>query len=150
MQCEFYRAQRSVLIAWCSDAANLHQYSEAASAECEQLADISLLKHLRQLAAIARDLQINGVEHLIDEQRGAVDALFTDMVACATYAGESTIPVEADGQGELPLDVQERGLLGADEGLNMAMLFVIDEGRIAICRNREADHQARHPHDKSH
>ena len=149
MRCEYYNGERKALIEWCCDASVLQKYLEDTATECEQLADLSLLRHLRQLQQIAQTLSMNGRADLEKEQRGALDALFSDMIAFGTY-NVWDMPLEADGQGDLPLDVQVRGLLGADECLNAAMLFVIDEGRIAICRNREADLEARHPHDKSH
>lgn len=150
MQCDFYQGNRDALIAWCSSATALDLYQTYVAQEIEQLADISLLKHLRQLQTIAQMLQAQGLEQMAQEQRGAVDALFTDILACASYFQWSGLPMTFEHSGTLDLDVQERGLLGADEGLNTALLFIVDDEHIAICRNREADHEARHPHDKSH
>ena len=150
MQCEFYQGNRESLIAWCSSAATLEQYQTYVVQEIEQLADISLLKHLRQLQTVAQMLQAQGMDILAQDQRGAVDALFTDMVACGSYFKWSDIPLVYERSDTLDLDIQERGLLGADEGLNTALLFIVDEEHVAICRNREADHEARHPHDKSY
>lgn len=136
------------LIDWCCDEAQLQRYETHVVSECEQLADISLLRHLRQLLQVVQQLRVEGRERMIEQQTAALDALFTDMLATATWH-DWEAPLEVAGSGELALDVQQRGLLGADEISNAAMLFVVDPACIAICRQRAADHEARHPHDTS-
>ncbi len=146
MECDFYVGNRQELITWCCEIHVQQRYQEAIAAELEQMADISLIKHLRQMLEASRLLMTEGIDGPNAQANvHIIDALFTDLVAYATYYAWD-LPLQADGSGELALDVQERGLLRADNSSNAAMLFVIDEQRLALCRTREADHQARHPH----
>jgi hypothetical protein len=146
MRCELFRTDPATLISTLGSDAMLRRYQAATAAELPALADRPLLAHLRRLDALAGRALALGFTALATEDAAAADALLTDVFAVGTWQGWE-LPAERLADAEVAVDDLPRGLLGQDPGREGAALWILDHGRIALARLREASGDAEwHPH----
>ena len=141
MRCEYYAADVASLVQWLSSEAVLARYLDESGKELGSLAEAPLVQHIRCLHAVVRHIQTQGLEGACERDRSLVDALLTDIFAWGTFQQWSDIPVAVGEEGDLPLEVVQRGLLGADMADQGALLFVPEPNVIALCRQREPSAQ---------
>ena len=146
MRCELFRTDPASLISALGGEAMLRRYQAATAAELPALADRQLLAHLRRLDALAGRALAHGFTALATQDAAAADALLTDVFAVATWQGWE-LPAERLADDEIAVDGLARGLLGADPGRDGAALWILDPGRVALARLRQASGDAEwHPH----
>lgn len=135
LQATYYRCGHAQLLQALCEPALLARYRQHVEDEMPRCADGELLQHLRRLLLLQARVAQQGLEEAAALDRGGIDALLTDCFAVATWHGWP-IPAVADGTGPMPLEPLQRGLLGADQATEGALLFVLDDERVALCRHR--------------
>ena len=125
------------MVQWLSSEGVIARYLEESGLELGSLVEEPLVKHIRCLHVTVRQIQTQGFTAACERDRGMVDALLTDIFAWATFQQWRDLPVAIGEEGELPLEVVQRGLLGADMADQGALLFIPEGNVIALCRQRE-------------
>ncbi len=137
-EAEFWQGDLAAVLAWCQQPAVLDRYAHELDAELPGCGDASLLGHLRALQrqlALLTGYGLDGAQH---QDAQLTDALLSDLLAVATWQHWHDLPLQAAGNGELPLEGGRPGLLGQDPAEAGVLLLCFDN-RIAICRHRQAD-----------
>ena len=136
MRCRLYRAEIDELIAALTDPALLERYGEHLQRDEQGAAEPAYQRLMQQMQVLAQRAASNGFDSVVQEDRGAADALLTDVFAVATWEHWS-LPVQDEGEDDCDLDGATRGLLGADDQRGGAELYRFGDGRLALRRSRE-------------
>lgn len=130
-----FRTDPASLVAALTEPAMLARYQQQVADELPSLADPTLVKALRRLAATAQHAIMRGFEEVARTDLPSADELLTDVFAVATWHGWE-LPIEDHGEQDLPLDGLPRGLLAADANPEGAHLWMIDGTSVALARAR--------------
>jgi hypothetical protein len=141
MLCTCWRIDPASLIAALTTPETLARYQDAVAEEIPGLADRALLKHLRRMTTLAARALAGGFDELARDELAAADELLSDLLAVGTYRGWE-LPLDALGEREVAVESLPRGLLGADQGVESARVWLLDRSLLALARSREAGEAA--------
>ncbi len=137
MNADIYTGRKADLLTYATDAHTLELYAAYLTDEYAHTADAGLLRHIRRMQGFLGTLNSHGLEAACHINQLGIDALLTDICAVATWSHWKH-PLQKVAHDTVPLDIEQRGLLGSDDSVDGAMLFIIDAEHIAIVRHQDA------------
>ncbi len=134
---DHHAADPVALIAALTAPERLAAHQLALAGELAGLADRQMIAHVRRMDRLASRALAEGFAALAADDRAGADALLSDLLALALWAGGGDLPLRRLGRIEVGADLP-RGLLGADDSADGLAVWVLGGGRIATARLREA------------
>lgn len=114
----------------------LERYRLRLAEELAACADRPLLTHLRSMRQLAAQAEGGRFHGLARSDPAGADALLSDLLAVATWAGWE-LPIGPAEERELPVEGLPRGLLGNDRSSAGAAVWRLGPDRIGLARPRQ-------------